>query len=418
MKVFKFGGASVKCADSVRNLAQIIKREEGQLIVVVSAMDKTTNLLEELCSAFFAQQNEMNKILEQLVSYHEKILHELFPQKDNPVFFSFHKQVAQLTDYLSREPSMDFDFEYDQIVSFGEIISTKIIAAYLNEVGIKNKWMDIRSCLKTDNHFRDAKVDWKLSETMIQKKFDFQASSIFITQGFLGSTINNLTTTLGREGSDFTAAILTYLLEANEIVIWKDVAGIYNADPHQFNKVEKLDKISFQEAIELSYFGAKVIHPKTIKPLQNKNIPLKVKSFKEPDGKGTVIYSFDDKVEFPPVYIIKEKQALISISPKDFSFIAEDNLSKLFSIFAKQRVKINLSENSAISFSACVDYDHRKFPMLIEALQVDFKVLYNAGMRLITIRHYTDSAISHLIESKKVFVEQKNRLTARYVISE
>ena len=416
MKVFKFGGASVKSAESIKNLVSILKKEDVKLIVVVSAMNKITNLLEEICSAYFTQSETMHSLVDQLVSFHTEILQSLFPDKENPAFQIFNNQIQKLKTYLTREPSMDFDFEYDQVVSFGELISTHIISAYLTLKGISNEWIDIRKCLKTDSQFRDAKIDWQLSGKLTNEGFDFSRSDIFVTQGFIGSTKNNLTTTLGREGSDYTAAILTYLLDADEIVIWKDVAGIFNADPHQFNKVEKLDKISFQEAIELAYYGAKVIHPKTIKPLQNKQIPLKVKSFENPIADGTLISTFAERVDFPPVYIIKEKQVLISISPKDFSFIAEENLSKLFAIFAQQRVKVNLSENSAISFSACVDFDERKFPDLISALRKDFKVLYNSGLRLITIRHYTKEAIAHLVKSRKVFVEQKNRLTARFVV--
>lgn len=416
MKVFKFGGASIKSAGSVKNLASIIKNEKDKLVVVISAMDKTTNLLEALCSAFFNRSQGGIAVIGQLDTYHKKVMKDLFPDLDHPVYASYGQLIRELKNYIAKEPSKDFDIEYDQIVSYGELISTTIISAYLNEIGVPNCWLDIRTCLKTGTEFRDAKINWELSETLVKEKIDFKDTKLYITQGFIGSTLNNLTTTLGREGSDFTAAILTFILNANEIVIWKDVAGIYNADPHQFNDVQKLDKISYQEAIELSYFGAKVIHPKTIKPLQNKNIPLTVKSFEFLDAPGTIISVFNEKVDFPPVYIVKEKQVLISISPKDFSFIAEDNLSQIFSIFANHRVKVNLSENSAISFSACVDFDERKFHWLIEELNQNFDVFYNTGLKLITIRHHTEKSIAEMTKGKSILVEQKNRLTARFVV--
>lgn len=416
MKVFKFGGASVKSAGSVKNLASIIKNEKDELVVVISAMDKTTNLLEALCSAFFSNKQDVDEIIGQLVANHQTIMQGLFPIKDHPVYANFKRLIDELREYTSKDPAMDFDIEYDQIVSYGELISTTIISAYLNEIGITNTLLDIRTCLKTGNEFRDARINWELSGKLVPEKFDFRQSKIYVTQGFIGSTLNNLTTTLGREGSDFTAAILTFILDADEIVIWKDVAGIFNADPNQFKDVEKLDRISYHEAIELAYFGAKVIHPKTIKPLQNKNIPLIVKSFEFPDAIGTTISVFNEKVDFPPVYIIKDKQVLISISPKDFSFIAEDNLSKIFAIFANHRVKVNLSENSAISFSACFDHDERKFTWLIEDLKQNFEVSYNTGLKLITIRHHTEKSIEEMTAKKNILVEQKNRLTARFVV--
>ncbi|MEA3443276.1 MAG: aspartate kinase [Bacteroidota bacterium] len=417
MKVFKFGGVSVKSAGSVKNLYKIISKENGNLIIVISAMDKTTNLLEKICAAYFAGTNNFSELIGVLENNHLKILHGLFPDKENQIYSRFNNLITGLKNYTKKKPSPDFDFEYDQIVSVGELISTSIVSAYFDDIGIDNKWLDIRTCIKTDNEFRSAKVNWELSSKLINTKIDFNKSRLFITQGFIGSTNNNTTTTLGREGSDFTAAILTYVLNANEIIIWKDVAGIFNADPHKYKNVEKLDKISFHEAIELAYFGAKIIHPKTIKPLQNKNIPLKVKSFENPEADGTLIYNFDEEVFLPPVYIIKEKQVLISVSPKDFSFIAEENLSNIFAIFAKLHVKVNLSEFSAISFSACVDYDERKFPALILELKDNFKVLYNTGVSLITIRHYNNKAIDELTHLKNIFVEQKNRLTARFVVS-
>ncbi len=418
MRIYKFGGASVKSALSVKKLTNIVRNTDDKLIVVISAMGKTTNLLEEIASGFFSGSKDLPNLIHQLEDFHLNIINELFIDNEHPVYRKFYEFIANLRSYTEKDPSVDFDFDYDQIVSYGELLSTSIVSAYLNDIGADNSWIDIRTCLKTGNEFRNAVVDWQLTSTLLNEKFNFSNTQTYITQGFIGSTITNLTTTLGREGSDFTAAILTYLLNADEVVIWKDVPGIFNADPKYFEDVEKLDRISYQEAIELSYFGAKVIHPKTIKPLQNKRIPLLVKSFEMPTEPGTKIADFKNDVFFPPVFIIKYKQVLISVSPKDFSFIAEHNLSKIFAIFAQLRVRINLSEISAISFSATIDYDERKFQMLIDKLREEYKVLYNKDVSLITIRHYNSISIEKLTSGKKILVEQKNRMTARFVVGE
>ncbi len=416
MKVFKFGGTSVRSADAIINLAKIIENHKEKLVIVISAMGKTTNNLEKIAMNYFWKSPDILEQLKPIKSFHFNILDDLFTNKDHQIYEEIEDWFRELERKLKKQPSLDFDYEYDQIVSFGELISTTIVSYYFNEIGLNNRWVDIRDCLKTGNEFRDAVIDWELSKDMAYKTFNEPNDSLFITQGFIGSTINNITTTLGREGSDFTAAVLTYIMEAEQIIIWKDVEGIYNADPEYFNEYEKLKTISYQEAIELAYFGAKVIHPKTIKPLQNKGIPLYVKSFLNPGADGTVIQTVKDNIKLPPVYIIKQNQILISISPKDFSFIAEENLSKIFALFAKYRIKINISENSAISFSVCVDWDESRTPGILKNLQQDYKIKYNTDLTLITIRHYNDEAIRKMTTGKEILLEQRSRNTMRIIV--
>ncbi len=317
---------------------------------------------------------------------------------------------------LQEPASLNYDFEYDQVVSYGEILSTKIVSSYLNYVGFKNKWLDVRTFFKTDNHYREAHIDWELSTKLARKVFNFNDCNAYVVQGFIGSTSENFFTTLGREGSDYTASILSYMLDAEKMVVWKDVPGILNADPRLFPSAQKLPEISYLEAIEMTYYGAQVIHPKTMKPLQNKNIPLYVKSFVEPHLEGSVIHSVDHTLQLVPVIIIKKDQVLISISPTDFSFIAEHNLSDIFALFAKYRLKVNLSQNSALSFSVCTDSMENKYLEVIEILKQNYKVLYNENAELITIRYYTDEVISQLTAQRKILVEQKSRKTARFVV--
>ena len=340
----------------------------------------------------------------------------LFTKIKSDDFSGFQRIIHSLTGYLTEKPTQNYNFEYDKIVSFGELMSTAIISAYLTEKGITNKHIDIRNCLHTDNNYCDAKVDWETSNKLINKAFNFNDTNIYITQGFIASANNGTTTTLGREGSDYTAAILTYILDADEIVIWKDVGGIYSADPKLYNDIVSLPEISYQEAIELTYYGAKVIHPKTIKPLQNKGIPLIVKSFDNTQSSETVIKNLNKNISLPPIAIVKKNQIIISISPKDFSFIADENLSKIFAVFVSHHVIINMTQNSAISFSACVDFDNRKITPLIDELNNDFYVRYNNNLELVTIRHYTNDAITRFTNNKEIIVEQKSRITARFVV--
>jgi aspartate kinase len=420
MQVFKFGGASVKDADSVKNVSSILKKYKGSKIaVVISAMGKTTNKLEELVNAYFYKEANALSILEETKKFHLAIVNELFANKQSGIFNELENVFVELQWAIEEEPSFSYNHHYDQIVSQGEVLSTKIVSAYLNENGLTNKWVDARGLIQTDNTYRDAKVDYELSEQLVKDQLIpvFAGSDLVITQGFIGGTSENYTTTLGREGSDYTAALLAYFCNAEKVVIWKDVPGVLNADPKYFKNTKKLDEISYHDAIELTYYGASVIHPKTIKPLQNKNIPLYVKSFLNPEASGTVIQQGDRKNTVTS-YIFKENQLLLSIMPKDFSFIIEDNLSMIFSLFSKFSVRVNMMQNSAISFSVCVDNDPHKITPLISELQNQFKVLYNSGVQLMTIRNYDQETISRLSENKIILIEQRSRNTFQMVIKD
>ncbi len=416
MKVFKFGGASVKSAEAVKNLTQIMKGYNENILVVVSAMGKTTNALEEIARLFFSEKSTAENY-KALKDYHYGIVQELFPDKSNHVYTEMELVFEELLSVLKKQPSLSFDFDYDQIVSFGEIISTRIVAAYLNTSGIKVKFTDIRKYLKTDNTYREARIDWELSTGLVRKAFGFSDEKIYVTQGFIGSTINNLSTTLGREGSDYSAAILAYILDAESVTIWKDVPGVLNADPKWFDNTVRLEQLSYLDAIELSYYGATIIHPKTIKPLQNKNIKLHVKSFLNPHDGGTIIgdLSYESLI---PCFIFKMDQVLIQISPLDFSFIAEENLKSIFGYFSRHGVKINLMQNSAISFQVCVNNDPSRVPNLLNELRKEFKVWYDTGRELVTIRYYDNSTIERVMVNKQLVLEQKSTRTIQLVVKD
>lgn len=419
MQVYKFGGASVKDAEAVINVAKVLKQEqkESKLCVVISAMGKTTNALEELTHAFFYKTGNPSLILEGIKKFHFDICDQLFLSTTHSIYQDLENTFVELYWSIEDEPTHSYDFEYDQIISIGEILSTKILSAYLNSVNVSNSWIDARGLIQTDNTYRDAVVDFDLTETLLHKSIIplFNHKNIIVTQGFIGGTSENFTTTLGREGSDYTASIIAYCLNATSVTIWKDVPGVLNADPKWFNHTKKIDELSYQDAIELTYYGATVIHPKTIKPLQNKNIPLYVKSFLQPEQQGTVIKQSDARLNIPS-YIFKMNQVLISIQPKDFSFIAENNLSFIFEVFSKHHVKINLMQLSAISFSVCCDHDKTKIDALVEDLQHTFKVLYNSNLELMTVRYYTPETIASLTKNKIILLEQKSRFTVQMVM--
>jgi aspartate kinase len=418
MQVFKFGGASVKDVEGVKNVSEVLKQfPEQKIAVVISAMGKMTNALERLAEAYFYKTDNAERILEEVKAYHFDICIQLFSTSEHPVFIELENTFVELYWAIEDEPTQGFDFEYDQIVSIGEILSTKIVSAYLNEVGINNKWIDIRGVIQTDNSYRNGKVDFDLTESLVARDLEkvFASTNVIVTQGFIGGTSENFTTTLGREGSDYTASILAYCLNASNVTIWKDVPGVLNADPKWFSHTKKIDQLSYQDAIELTYYGATIIHPKTIKPLQNKNIPLHVKSFLKPKDEGTVVKDGDKRLNIPS-YIFKIDQVLISIQPKDFSFIAEDNLSDIFQAFSKHNVKINLMQLSAISFSVCCDNDAKKVKNLVTELQTTFKVLYNEGLELMTVRYYTQETIDALTLNKVILLEQRSRYTVQMVM--
>ncbi|WP_282037686.1 aspartate kinase [Saccharicrinis aurantiacus] len=417
IQVYKFGGASVKDANGVKNVINIIGKAKSKLVVVVSAMGKTTNAFESLLDAFFSENTEeMNKILQTIYDNHNRIIGELF-EKNHPFNYDFDQCFNTLRQRLEKRPSLNYDFEYDQIVSFGEIFSTKIVSAYANLIAVENTWVDVREVLKTDENYRDAGVNWNLTSEFMKAQFSFNTTSVYFTQGFIGSTINNISTTLGREGSDYTGAVIAHILNANALTIWKDVPGVLNADPRWYEKAVLLPEISYSEAIELSYYGAQVIHPKTLKPLQNKSIPLYVRSFIDSDKEGSVIQNSEVNTTSLPVFILKKNQIFITVSPKDFSFILEDNLSDIFHIFSEHKVKINLMQNSALNFSVCVN-EGRTITALLKALSADFIVRYNTGVELLTIRSYNDEVIEELTFGKEIIDSQLSRKTARFVIKE
>ncbi|HMG09959.1 MAG TPA: aspartate kinase [Mucilaginibacter sp.] len=417
MLVFKFGGASVKDAGGIINLAGVVKKYTGnQLLIVVSAMGKTTNALENLTRAYVDQTDNMHLIYDGIKQYHFDILHELFEPK-HPVFDEIANTFVEIDWMIEDEPHDDYDFIYDQIVSIGELVSTRIISAYLNKDGVKNQWLDVRGYIHTDNTYREGVVQWDKTRESISKNIPALLDKCaVVTQGFLGGTSENFTTTLGREGSDYTASIFAACLGAESVTTWKDVPGILNADPKFFTDIVKFDELSYTEAIEMTYYGASVIHPKTIKPLQNAKIPLLVKPFIDPGAAGTIIKEDGMNQFVKPVIILKQNQVLLSVSTKDYSFVTEDHLSDIFRLFAQSQVKVNVMQTSALSFSVCFDFYEERFEKLLDNFKQDFKVKYNSGLTLITIRHHTENALKELTEGKTILLEQISRNTAQVVV--
>jgi len=418
MKVFKFGGASVKDVEGVRNVATILnKYPKDKIVVVVSAMGKTTNALERFVRS--KDSAEADKILEDIKQYHYDILLPIFPGKKNHVFSILDGEFNNLKQSINTSTHTSFDEKYDQVVSIGELISTYIVSHVLKALGVENEWIDARNIISTDDNFREGNVDFDKTRSHAREIINpaLNENRIVITQGFIGKTSFGKTTTLGREGSDYTAAILAYCLDAESVTIWKDVPGVLNADPKWFDSTVKIDHLSYQDAIELSYYGATVIHPKTIKPLQNKGIPLFVKSFVKPDDPGTQIDNNSSHLPVP-CFIFKVNQVLISISPKDFSFIVEENLGHVFNELARHKVKVNVMQNSALNFSICMDDDAEKVPALTAALKENFRMLYNKNLELITIRYYDQATIDRVCINKKVLLEHKSRYTVQLVVQE
>jgi len=429
IKVFKFGGALVNSAKGVMNVASIIRRYPGDNIaVIISAMGKTTNALEELLG-FYMSDNAVPMIdsYYRIKAFHFDILQELFKEKTHPVFKETEDLFEHLHGYLrrgqfTRGKKREYNFEYDQVVSYGELLATTIIHHYLSLSGIPGCLFDAREFIRTDSSYRDAKVDWALTGKKIRLKmkdyFRMNKSprKVAVIQGFIGGDKEGNTTTLGREGSDYSAAIVAWSLKTKEVTIWKDVPGVMNADPKWFKHAKKLDVLSYREAIELAYYGASVIHPKTIKPLENARIKLFVKSFLQPEQDGTTIEHLVNWKVLHPIYILKQNQVLISISPIDFSFILEENLSQIFHILAKHHVKVNVMQNSAISFTLCVDADHLIEGHVLAALQKNYSLRYNDNVELLTIRHYNPAAISRVTKGRKILMEQKTRNTVHLVV--
>ena len=422
MKVFKFGGASVKNTEAVRNVSNILSLFGGQkLTVIVSAMGKTTNKLELLVKASFDRDRKIYMaLLDDVYEFHMNILGELFLEKHFAIYNQVEDVFEKLRERYNEALPDSYSFEYDQIVSLGELLSSQIVAAFLLEQGHSASWADSRKLIRTNNNYQEGEVDWKKTEELIAFNFisQFKQVDIQVTQGFIGHTPEGFTTTLGREGSDYTAGIYAYCTNAESVTIWKDVPGMLNADPKWFDNTIKLDSISFKEAIELSYYGASVIHPKTIKPLQNKGIPLYVKSFLNPQAEGTVIQASSANDHLVPSFIFKMDQILFSFTTKDFSFIVEENLSDIFNRLAKVNAKINLMQNSALDFSILLDRNKVNPDQILEMFNDTYDVRYNEGLELVTIRHYDDETLARVTENKDILLEQKTRQTARLVMKE
>ncbi len=421
MKVFKFGGASVKDAAAIRNVADILRQYTNQrLTVIISALGKTTNALELVVEAYFHQTGKATDLLNDVYNLHAQISSELL---SNDAAAITHAELRALTDQVSslfsHKPQATFNFVYDQIVSLGELLSTKIVAAYLNEQGIVTEWLDVRQLLRTDNTYREGQINWKASIRQILSCVPaLSEQKIVLTQGFLGGTLEGFTTTLGREGSDYTAAVFANILDAESMTVWKDVPGILNADPRLIKDAIKIPRLSYYEAIEMTYYGAHVIHPKTIKPLQNKGIPLHVRSFVLPNEDGTVVCkeAEGEQITLPPIIVIKNNQLLVSMLSKDFSFMAEENLSHIYELFAKYHIKTNLTQNAAISFSACIDHTPNRIRELIEDLAEAYTLKHNDNLTLITIRHYTPQILADYIAQYEVVLEQKTRHTVQLLV--
>jgi aspartate kinase len=417
MRVFKFGGASVKDANGIKNVYDVLQQVGyDDVLLVVSAMGKTTNALEVVIKNYFERSAELQSSLQDVKKYHNQILLDLFEDDKNAVFAAINQLFSDLEGFLKSNKSPNYNFVYDQIVSFGEIISTTIISHYFNYRGLKNQWLDVRNFIKTDTTYRDAVVDWEQTQKLISK--NVKKKVLNITQGFLGSDENNFTTTLGREGSDYTAAIFAYCLNAESVTIWKDVPGVMNADPRYFENATLLNQISYREAIELAFYGATVIHPKTLQPLQRKEIPLFVKSFLNPSLPGTSVSKGADLEPHLPCFIVKKEQLLISLSSIDFSFIMEENISEIFGLLHQYKMKVSLIQNSAISFSVCIEDKFGNFNDLKNVLSKKFKVSYNENVSLYTIRHFNEKASEMVEKGKQVLLKQVSRETMQIVTKE
>ncbi|MFN5370676.1 MAG: aspartate kinase [Bacteroidia bacterium] len=419
MQVFKFGGASVKDSAGVRNVCEIIRaHSRPENVIVISAMGKVTNALEQITEAILGKAPNIDLLISQLKEQHYQIALELFPSA-KPVLDAIDSLIAEIYWVAEEAQLKNYDYEYDQIVSIGELLSTRIVAAYLNASGIPCEWIDARDLIRTDDSFREGQVDWKITESQIQAKYSKLRTQkpgfLMLTQGFIASTSDNNSITLGREGSDYSASIIAYCLNASEVVIWKDVPGVLNADPRIFPQAELLNEISYYDAIEMTYYGATVIHPKTIKPLQNKNIPLRVKSFLNPLEAGTLIGNTTQRND-KPTFIRKPEQVLVSISPRDFSFIIEENISEIFREIAKRRIKVNLMQNSALNFSLCLNNEKGKIDAFRESLNDRYRVRYNEACELLTIRNYTDELMGSHTSGKNILLEQKSRNTIQLVL--
>lgn len=414
MRIFKFGGASVKDANSLINLAKVLKKEGiKNAILVVSAMGKMTNAFEKVIHLYFDNSPKLIEQIDSIRQFHLQIVNELFLNKNHFVYTQIEQLLGSLTLFLAKNKSKDYNYVYDQVVGFGELLSTKIVSAYLKEVKINNNWIDVRTCIKTDSSYRDARINWQLTSEKIN---ELNLDNLIITQGFLGADKKNKTTTLGREGSDFTAAIFAFCLQAKSVTIWKDVPGVLNADPRYFNETILLNKISYKEAIEMAFYGASVIHPKTLKPLENQNIPLIVRSFSNLKNAGTKVSKGVSIEPNTPCFIVKHNQILLAISALDFSFIMEENISHIFKILHQFKLKVNLIQNSALSFSVCVEDKYRNFSAFIKEMELNYQLEFIKDVSLYTIRHANLSAEKEIEEKGKVILKQVTKEVVQFVV--
>ncbi|MDG1038171.1 MAG: aspartate kinase [Polaribacter sp.] len=415
MKIFKFGGASVKDAESVRNITQILQSEGTEnTVVVISAMGKTTNAFEEVIDAYYNKTDKLSDNLGVIEDYHKAIINDLF-DKGDAIYKEIDILLGELSWFLARNTSQRYNYVYDQIICFGELLSTKIVSAYLSKIGIDNNWFDVRNYIKTDSNYRDAKVDWDLTQKIITEKLD--ATKLNITQGFIAANDTENTTTLGREGSDYTAGVFAYCLDAENVTIWKDVPGVLNADPRVFTETTLLEQISYEEAIEMAFYGASVIHPKTLQPLERKEIPLLVRSFVNPKEIGTKVSQGTRLVPCIPCFIVKKDQILVSISALDFSFMVENNISYIFQKLHDYQLKVNLIQNSAISFSVCIDNKFNKFDAFYDELKTQFKIDVQKGVDLYTVRHFDNNAVLSIEEKGESLLTQVNKETIQIVLA-
>lgn len=415
MKILKFGGASVKDAKGVRNLFSILQKTGyNDALVVISAMGKMTNAFEEIVNAYYNKKPELYKKIEFVVNFHTKIANDLFMNRSHYVYQEIQSTFDDLNLFIDQNSNIDYNYIYDQIVGNAEILSTKISSIYLLENGIENEWLDVRKCIQTDSNYRSAKVNW--NNTCSQINHELEKQKLYITQGFIASDNLGRTTTLGREGSDYTAGIFAYCLQAKEVIIYKDVPGVLNADPRVFDQTILLNQISYKEAIEMAFYGASVIHPKTLQPLQRMEIPLFVKSFKDPLLNGTSIRKGITLEPKTSCFIVKKDQILLSISDKEFAFIMEDDISEIFDFLHQFRIKVNLIQNSAISFSVCIEDNFNSFKPLLEKLKSKYRVLYNRDLTLYTIRHFTKDSLNKIEEGKKIILKQLSRETAQIIV--
>ena len=418
MKIFKFGGASVKDAASIKNVVKVLEStQEKNVVIIISAMGKMTNALEKVIECYFKQPEHLHDAIHTIKVYHENIISELFPNNSHPIYKELQHLFKEISLFLKTNKSQNYSFVYDQIVGYGELLSTKIVTAYFTLKEIENTWIDVRNCIATNNKYRDASINWVLTQEKITQHIS--KKGITITQGFLGAEqSHNFTTTLGREGSDYTAAIFAYCLNAINVTIWKDVPGVLNADPRYFDKTTLLHHISYKEAIELAFYGASVIHPKTLQPLQRKEIPLYVKSFLDPEGKGTCVGKGVAIAPKVSCFILKRNQILISLSSLDFNFMMEHHIGNVFQWLSDYKMKVDLIQNSAISFSVCVDNKYNTLEPLLKKLRATFRVKWNEGVTLYTVRHASPKEIKTLTNGKEILLKQESRDTVQLVVKE